>query len=539
MKRAPLNISSETEKLLFQLRRELPDADLGHWSLESELARIQAACAGQPSFDAAIRAARESLAHATQLAVAFETLARRLEELSIRKFRFSPVWWQQQRDEIQKESDEFRRLQKWARLVAEAAAMSEPGVVPELLDHRLPLPESYPSLQQVCEAGIKVLLAERFDDAYLREMLTALIDLRGPGGESALEPAVRVPLLVFRGRIHLYRSGDLENALKDFQEAQSGMPQSSIVLAALGEHQRKLGDRRNAEGFFQQTILLGPDVPFGYLGMGLSAEDQSKWSEADTWFDRAADRVLAENDPVAALGRMAAPVSGKAYLRLALKLQDIYGNRALDAVSRAESIGVLAGGNYPIRVVYAAKAEILERLGREEEAAEEYFNAGRNFHWDQDSRAAAVLLEKARSLDPHHAPTYWSLADAYLMLSYTEENDAAKRKLLSDAVDAWNEGMRLSRPDTNQSWIYLTRALICEQQTTLNGVDWKQKARRFWQCIVWVEQSLLLQNDRPLSWAMLTRYLRSLHLENHALEASSKALRLTRLRMIRRCSRKD
>jgi hypothetical protein len=522
-----LNISAETSLLLAKLQQELAPPDLSHWNVEGELARIQASCADQSNFDSVIRTARESIGRITQISSAFETVARRLEELNVRKFRFSSSWWEQERAAIERETDESVRLEKWARVVAEAVEMSEPAVLSELLERHIVLPPAHAGLAQLCSSGVQAIVSDRYDDPTVKEMLTALIELRmSPGSQPVVDAALRADLLVFRGRIDLYRKGTPETALNDFQEAHSIAPQACLPLAALGEYRRKLGDRGAAEGFFQQGILIAPDLPYGYLGMGLSAEDQNRWDEADGWFDRTADRVLAESQPLVAFGRMLAPVSGNAYLRLARKLENLNPELALDAVNRAELLGVGAAGNNPARLVFAAKADILLRLDRRLEAAEAYFNAGRLFHWDDDPNKAIELLEKARLYNNTHAPTHWTLADAYTIFSYRAQSDDEKKIRLSLAQYAWESGMLLSRPEVGQYWTYLTRALMCEQLASLAGVDWKAKARLYWQALASVEQSLVLQNERALSWALLTRYFRLLQLESHALEASQKGAAL-------------
>src|SRR5439155_16375307 len=123
---------------------------------------------------------------------------------------------------------------------------------------------------------------------------------------------------------------------------------------------------------------LSPDQPEGYSGLGLWSEDHQLWDEADDWYKQAID-VLRRNpaikDLFAALEHLLLPMSGNTYFQLARSLKDDHPDYALKAVERALEFGVKHSISRPEKLVYRLKGEILDKLGRQSDAAEAYFEA--------------------------------------------------------------------------------------------------------------------------------------------------------------------
>jgi tetratricopeptide (TPR) repeat protein len=529
--RGPVDISVETARLLGEVRDALRRQGPGDWRLPDILDRIQEAAAGQATFKPVADTVRLALEQTRYLETALTEALETLEKLEVQRVRFSAGWWTERREEIRRalQQNPLAGFEPWVRTFAEALVAWEFGVREELLKHTLPLPGEYAGLPELFAEAIESVREARYADPRVFEMLTCLLSQPGVSFP-ALDDGLRAALLVFRGRIHLHDMGNPDSALTDFEAARRLAPQDPLPIAALGGHRWVLGDRRGAEGYFQQAVLIAPDQPYGHLGFGLCAEDGEEWDSAREYFGRAAELVRSTRDPVAAFGRLRSPASGLAYLCLGELLQSEEPDIALAALEKALAVGVRGAGRYPERVAHRLKADVLGSLGREEEAARAYVEAAEGFHWDGQSRMAEELLLKARELASERPDIGWELADVYLVLSYEVSDKKEKSEHIHAGIRTWDENARHAFPADAYYWAYLTRARLAEQEASMiEAGDWRRRAELFGQAITFVERSLILKEDRALSWALLARYYREFLLQRNELAASERAMKIDRL----------
>lgn len=112
---------------------------------------------------------------------------------------------------------------------------------------------------------------------------------------------------------------------------------------------------------------------------------------------------------------------------------------ALTAVDQA--LNVVTGENYPDAPLRALRGEILEKLGRTEEASRSLQDAGDRYLWRNEAAEAVRLLQSAIDVDAGNVEAHWSLADALLNASYSAESSTAERlTLVERARTVWNDG---------------------------------------------------------------------------------------------------
>ncbi len=525
------NIYLETKALVNKALEAL-GKDL-HDLYKGELMDVLRSAYDQETFAPVKTAAQRALERTRQFEGILQPLLTSVEALETRRVlheRFGPRWWAPHRAALQSTFAEnpLEGLALWLRTYAEALLAWELHICAALAGEDFSVPAAHADLFRLFRNGARAMQQDYYTDGRVLSMLDYLVQAKGGDAASlVLDPTTRAALLVFRGRIKLHYTYQKDAALRDFEAACECAPQDALPIAALGEYQRGLEHRREAEGFFRQAVEVAPSQPHGHLGLGLCAEDEKRWDEASEWFDRTAERVRDEKNPLAALSRLFAPVSGNACLRLACTLQSSDPTHALEAIERALSLSIKGDGEYPSRVAYRLKGDILAHLKRHDEAAKAYFEAGRRFLWDRDSQTAKEILRKVGGLAPRDSPTHWELADVWLLLSYSAKTDDEKKTAIESAKAVWYAAARHTLPDEKYYWAYLTRALLTEQEVrTLADGEWRTRASLLWQATSYVVRSLLLRESRGLSWALLTRYYRELGLENNALSASARAMEI-------------
>ncbi len=212
------------------------------------------------------------------------------------------------------------------------------------------------------------------------------------------------------------------------------------------------------------------------------------------------------------------------------QLYHMLGNpeEALREVNRALELGLSGSDHFPEARAQQLKAELLEAEGEREEATKWFYEAGRNFYWQNEHRIAVDLLTRARDLNQElnrdHAPTRWYLADAWRMNSYRLKppyiDEGTVKKGL--AISIWESGIEIEMPSSDDSWVYISRALMSEQQALLPDAAGRREL--WWEAAAYLERAILLDEADALRWAYLGRYQRLLENESNALEATEKAL---------------
>ena len=347
-----------------------------------------------------------------------------------------------------------------------------------------------------------------------------------PAGLSAspVDAAGRAAAYIVLGRILLHETGDDAKALSCFEQARDTVPQDGRALAALAEYYRLVKDDGSVRDLNRQAISVSPDLPEGYIGMALSCEGENWWNEAEDWYNQAVEVILggsAVDDPLAGLGHLLAPVSGALYLQLAHAIWKAKPAAGLAALEQAIKLGISGSGPYPERPAYELEGEVLESLGRSDEAAGAFFKAGRFHAWESSPDQACILFERANALDQNLVPVYWSWADALLMASYVSKPPYVDRDKLEKGLDIWHRGVQLAPPNDTNGWPYLTRSIIAQQLARLPGLDrWKH----CWESVAFVEQALLLDPLRSSSWVLLGKMQYTLGNQINALHATETAL---------------
>ena len=196
---------------------------------------------------------------------------------------------------------------------------------------------------------------------------------------------------------------------------------------------------------------------------------------------------------------------------------------ALRRVDGALELG-LTGESFPDPPAQQLKGELLEEERGPVEAAEWLFEAGRGYFWRSEYETAIDLLERAEEADRGHAATYWYLSEALRMSSYRPAPEYTDRDSLLRSLRIWKRGVEIEEPTADDSWVYVSRALISEQQTFLPEVD--DFRGLWWEAVAYLERAILLNDADTFRWAYLGRYHRSLENESNALQATARALEL-------------
>ncbi len=194
-------------------------------------------------------------------------------------------------------------------------------------------------------------------------------------------------------------------------------------------------------------------------------------------------------------------------------------DESLLAVNRALELG-LGDGNNPEAPVQRLKGELLENRDDAENAAQCFYLAGRAFYWRGDFFSACEQLQRAAALKQEQVSIYWYWSDALRMRAYQLAPPSGDPDTLNDALNVWNDATKITLPDAEYSWAYITRALLAEQMA---GSTSEGPAGFLWEAAVFCERAILLNSDEPVRWICLSRYHRFLGNEATAIQASERA----------------
>jgi tetratricopeptide (TPR) repeat protein len=439
-------------------------------------------------------------------------------------------WWQQIHENLSQAFEKNPRegWEQWLRIYVAAFLNWELETCSKLVKEPFPFNPEDAERLKLFRHGTEAMVSGRYEHAL--EMLSQLTRWKiSAQSQPLLSKTDKLLVLIFIGRIYLYRTSDVEMATSSFEHAQRTAPDDARPYAALGDAARFKGNKDEALKLYQQAIELSSVEHSGEIGMGLWSEDQELWDEADDWYEKAIKKLRlrtgVKNIQVE-LSKMLAPVSGNLYLHLARKLKKEDAEAALAAVNQALDLGIKHVGDYPERIAYRLKGEVLELLDRSLEAAEAYFKAGQKFYYRAEYQIAAVLLRQANKLDPSHLLTYWTLFDVLRISSYLPTPPYFEPGLVNEGLDVWERGVQLELPTRDSYWAYNTRALINEQLARMS--ENKQSDKRppdlWWEAIVYLERGLLLSGEESDGFAFLSRYHHNLNNSACALQTSQKAI---------------
>jgi len=426
----------------------------------------------------------------------------------IERERFGDVWWQVRHREVGEafaiSAEEGRRC--WIETYVEALAASRFDVCRQMTMNDWPNPDGVEALRTGAAA---------LDERRYRDAVQTLEMLAGEGGAAA-DAANRVMLLVFLGRIHLYELSNVIVARGWIEQAAALAPDDGRPAAALGECLRVGGELDQAYEHATRAIRLSPRLPDGYIGLAMICEDQENWHRALDLYDDAIDEAGEEPR----FGLLLAPAPAGLYWQLARRLQKKkQPEPALAAIDRALELGVRWSDVYPDRRALKDRAEILESLGRFQDAADSYFEAGQRYNWLDKVATARPLLEKACELNPQHASAHWQLSEVLRVLSYQKSAPFVDAALVQQSKQHWDAGRAVRRPAADMAWVYLGRALLNQQRWLLSRDE-----GILWEALVFIECALLLAPDYATAWAFLGMYHHALNNFENALSATERAL---------------
>ena len=429
--------------------------------------------------------------------------------------QYTEAWWRRKRKLVDAafQASTEQGLAKLLAVYAEALNAWALDICSEIVSESYPVEATHRTLEML-RTGTDAIRSENYPQAL--GLLTTLIV-----AANELDVQTRANMAIFAGRIYL-RQDQRTFALHAFQYAKQLAPDLSKPYAALADHYRLSGDRDIAEQFCRDALERFAGEPDAWIEKGLLAEDKEGWDEADEYYEKAIETARGQSHPIAALSKMLAPLTGNFYLQLARTLKTENPREALEAVNRAISAGVKLEGNYPERVAYRIKADILDALGNKFEAAEAYFQAGSRFVYRNENQVAVDLLERARQLNPEHPLTDWYLADALYVTSWVPDYPYVQEAPLRRGAQIWDERISRELPAADYAWVYMTRAGLCDQESKLPDAD---RNALWWEAAAYLERSVLL-SPSAAAYARIGEMHRYLGNEANALEATRKAVEL-------------
>jgi tetratricopeptide (TPR) repeat protein len=212
---------------------------------------------------------------------------------------------------------------------------------------------------------------------------------------------------------------------------------------------------------------------------------------------------------------------GSPLLELA-RIRRVFGehHEALQAVDAALDLG-LPGAELAEAEARVLKAELLVEAGQSSDAAHWFYDAGRRFNWGGKNRRAAELLERAAGLRPNHARTYWYWMDA--LRQCEPSKGPAQNAAVSKALDVWDKGLRVAKPDRKDAWAYISRGLL-----NLLRADWPGAipSIEYWEGVAHVQSALVLDPQNVYGWSYAGEFYQKLGLHQNALETTAQAVQL-------------
>ncbi len=174
-----------------------------------------------------------------------ETLAKAIElEASwVRQELYSERWWQQKRRTLFEAflQDPKKGLSHWLQTYAEALLAWELAICKKLVSESFPFPTQAVDVLALFRDGTKAIE----DETYLQalDMLVYLTQstLRTQS-QPTLDEISQAILLVFMGRINLYKASYREVALNLFERAKELAPKDGLPYTALGSYYRAQQD---------------------------------------------------------------------------------------------------------------------------------------------------------------------------------------------------------------------------------------------------------------------------------------------------------
>lgn len=315
---------------------------------------------------------------------------------------------------------------------------------------------------------------------------------------------------ILRTRILRRFETDLPNAKQAAAEtvtraAEADHPLRTLALIVQAEVYQDLGQLDDARRILDAAMGTEDATLDLLLAMASLAAAERRFASANEFYDAAVLRFGAEVvEP-----RLLREVPGNLLWRWARQLTLTDKAGALKALDDALERGINGKGAFPDKKAMAERAQILEDLGRHDEAAGAYHSAGKQYAESQSPKAVG-LFQKARELAPGVAKYHWSYGDA-LRLQATDAIGRVNRDTMDRARQALETGFARESPGKKHAWALASHALALD---ALDDPD---------DPAVQIERALLLDTDYVIGFWLLSMVLRKRGFVAEALAAAREA----------------
>lgn len=144
-------------------------------------------------------------------------------------------------------------------------------------------------------------------------------------------------------------------------------------------------------------------------------------------------------------------------------------------------------------------AELFEAEGQAQEAADNFYAAGRELYITTTQYAEAIeLFTHAVELKPNHELALLFLSSALSAQAATTTPPSGE--LLQQALETWDKSYALGLPPVNPEWAYAGRAATLIRMAALNP-DKADDLR--WETACYLERAVLLDTSQEYLWSML------------------------------------
>jgi hypothetical protein len=229
------------------------------------------------------------------------------------------------------------------------------------------------------------------------------------------------------------------------------------ALAQVAQAEAYLEDKRLADAhkLVDEIFAAEAVIPDLFVAAGGVAAAEGLFSRANEFYDAAALRFGAEM----AEPHLLREVPGNLLWRVGRQAAKIDKKAALQLVSKALDAGIQGESAYPDRRALREKAQLLEDLGRDAEAAATYRGAAERY--ESGSDRALRLYEKAHALAPQDARYHWTYGEELRSRSM-DADGVVDVNALKEAEALLDSGFALAAPGPEDAWALVSAALAAE-----------------------------------------------------------------------------
>ncbi len=444
-----------------------------------------------------------------------------LEEEWLERERFTERGWQDKSKEISnafEAKDTDKGSAEWLAQLVAALDARKFDAAARVVHHDFDFPDKIRNAVSMLRAGI---YDNKVDIALVESLAT---QLEFHGWKLPLDDRQRSNLHLVAAWLIMDESADSRRAKDSFdnrcaQHLDSAIEQDPSNAKAYAERAGLLLLQDELElGYTnsQHAIQLAPDEFEGFMQIGSWAETNTRWTEANDYYEAGLDRMslysIKELDATCSFLRP----SG---LLLTIAGEKLHGcgddESALRLLDEALVRGVRGELTYPDARTYAARADVVRKLGHPlSEFADASLEAGSRYYWSRQYEESADWFVKSRIGRGEPIEAGWLLADAELILSGDAPN--VDKEKLSKSKQTWQDWSRKKGPPSAEhSWAYLTRACI-EKEFAEEG--------NAWLACIYAEQALIHRPRNAARWSYVSEFTSNVGLMLVGLEAAEEAL---------------